>query len=304
MEVFAVIEEMLTLFIIMAIGYIANKVSFITKEGNRLLSKLIVNITLPAMVLASVMSIGEKMAGWDLLLLLAVAFASYAILGLLAFLTPRILRAPREKAGVYSFLAMFGNVGFVGFPIITAVYGKEAVFYAALFNIPFNLLIFSVGVAMLSAGEKFRLSRQVLLNPSLLASILALILYILPLKFPGPIVETVDLLGSITVPGAMLVVGASLGSVPVKEVFNDARVYAVSLVKLLLCPVLIWLCFHQVIDNPLILGAAVITTAMPSATNAAMLTMEYGGDEALASKGIFIATILSIVTIPLVITLL
>lgn len=304
MNISAVISEMLTLFIILAVGYIANKASILNRDGAKLLSKLIVNITLPALILASVMEIEEKMTGLDLVILLAVAFLSYALLGVIAWLTPKLIKAPRETAGTYSFMAIFGNVGFIGFPIISAVYGQEAIFYAALFNIPFNLLIFSVGVAMLSPGGKLKIGRQVLLNPSLLAAVLALILYLLPWSYPEPLAETANLLGSITVPGAMLVVGASLGAIPIKEVFNDFRVYIVSLIKLMVCPLLILVCFGPFVDNRLILGAAVITTAMPVATNAAMLSMEYGGDETLASKGIFISTVLSLLTMPLIIILL
>lgn len=304
MNIAAVIGEMIALFLILAIGYIANKASLLNRDGAKLLSKLIVNVTLPALILASVMEIEDKMTGPDLAILLAIAFLSYAILGVVAWVTPKLIKAPQGTAGTYSFMAIFGNVAFIGFPIISAVYGQEAIFYAALFNIPFNLLIFSVGVAMLSPGGKLKIGRQVLLNPSLLAAILALILYLLPWSYPAPLVETASLLGSITVPGAMLVVGASLGAIPIKEVFNDFRVYIVAFIKLVICPLIILVCFSPFVDNYLILGAAVITTAMPVATNAAMLSMEYGGDETLASKGIFISTVLSIFTMPLIIMLL
>ncbi len=304
MDIYAVIGEMFSLFIILAIGYLANKKGLLTKEGNRVLSKLIVNVTLPALILGSVMGIEEKMTGSDLLLLLVVSFASYGILFLVAYITPKLIRAPKETAGVYGFMSIFGNVGFIGFPIIAAVYGNDAIFYASLFNIPFNILIFSLGVMMLSPRKDLKLGFSFLLNPALLSAVLALVLYILPLDFPEFVVETASLLGDITVPGAMLVVGASLGSIPLGEVFRDFRVYIVSFVKLLCCPLLILCCFSPFVDNPMILGAAVITTAMPVATNTAMLSMEYGGDEALASKGIFISTLLSIVTIPLIITVL
>ncbi|MDO4542242.1 MAG: AEC family transporter [Bacillota bacterium] len=301
MEIQAVVGEMLSLFLILAVGYLGNKMGFLNREATKVLSRIIVNVTLPALILASVMGIEEKIAGWNLLILLTVAFLSYGLLGLVAFLTPKALKAPGETAGVYAFMAIFGNVAFIGFPIITAVYGSDAVFYAALFNIPFNLLIFSVGIMMLSPQGGLKIGKRAFLNPSLAAAVLALILYLLPIEFPRPLVETASLLGGITVPGAMLVVGASLGAVPLGEVFRDARVYLVSLIKLIVCPFLILACFGPFIRDPLILGAAVITTAMPVATNTAMLSMEYGGDETLASKGIFISTLLSIATMPLVI---
>ena len=303
MEYTVLLQQILILFAIAACGFIAFKRGMMTEAANKAVSKIVLHITLPAMILASVADVPGDFTAADILFLIALSFLSYAILGIVAFLTPRLIRGEKKDYGVYEFLTMFGNVGFMGFPVLTAVFGSQAVFLAAIFNLPMNLLSFTIGVLML-APKGTRLKMKELFMPAVVASVLAPLLFLAPFTVPTIVYEGFSLLGGATVPLAMMLIGASVARLPFKEIWSQGRIYAVSAVKLLVCPIVIWLAFKGFVKDPLILGTAVILAAMPSATNTTLLCIEYGGNETLASRCVCVSSLLSAVTIPLILFLL
>ena len=303
MEYTVLLQQILILFAIAACGFIAFKRGMMTETANKAVSKIVLHITLPAMILASVADVPGDFTAADILFLIALSFLSYAILGIVAFLTPRLIRGEKKDYGVYEFLTMFGNVGFMGFPVLTAVFGSQAVFLAAIFNLPMNLLSFTIGVLML-APKGTRLRTKELFTPAVVASVVAPLLFLSPFTVPSIVYEGFSLLGGATVPLAMMLIGASVARLPFKEIWSQGRFYTVSAIKLLVCPIVIWLAFKGFVKDPLILGTAVILAAMPSATNTTLLCIEYGGNETLASRCVCVSSLLSAVTIPLILFLL
>jgi predicted permease len=116
---------------------------------------------------------------------------------------------------------------------------------------------------------------------------------------PAILKNTIDLVGGMTTPAAMLILGSTLACIPIKEVFSEIRIYFIAIVKLLIIPVVTWLILRLFVTDHLMLGVLVTLSAMPTATNATLLSMEYDGNEKLASKGVFLTTLLSVLTIPL-----
>lgn len=303
MPIQAVLNQMIVLFLLLAVGFLCGKLKIIDLPTNKRLSVLVTNVTQVALILASVMTVEVRMSGGELGLLMLVSCGMYLLLGLIAFLVPKLLFTPREEVGTYRFMLMFGNTGFMGFPVIASVFGPDAVFYAALFNIPFNILVYSIGILMIRGEGRAELNWKKILNAPLIASILALLLYLLNISFPAVIVETVDTLGSTTIPFAMLIIGVSLSQIPLKNVFSAWRLYPMVLVKLIAAPILLRLILNGLVANEIILGISFVICAMPVATNATLLTTMYGGKESLASSGVFISTALSVGTIPLLLYL-
>lgn len=304
MEMSTIIKQLLMLFVILVIGYIGNRCKVLDKNANKVLSKCIINITLSALIISSVMNIENKVSFGELGMLLFFASLVYVFMTLISLVIPRIIGVPQEDRGVYSMMAIFGNVAFMGFPILKALYGSEIIFYASLFNIPFNLLLYSLGMVFLSPRGTVKINKNLFLNPPLISSVVALIIYLLPVNFPVFFVNGLSMLGDMTIPGAMLVIGSSLAEVSIKEIFNDFRIYLISLVKLVVFPLMVWAVLKPFVTDPLLLAVGVVTTAMPMATNITMLSITFGGNEALASKGIFISTLMSLITIPLVLLIL
>jgi hypothetical protein len=137
MQISAIISQMAVLFLILAIGYIANRFRIMTAESNSLLTKIVINIAMPCTILSSVMSGEVEMTGNEALFFGLMIALTYIIAFILVIPVPRLLRSPKEDAGLYRFLIVFGNVGFMGFPVAQTIFGSASVFYVALFNIPF-----------------------------------------------------------------------------------------------------------------------------------------------------------------------
>lgn len=299
MDLSAILNQMVVLFCAMALGYVVCKARVINAAFNQTLSKLILNLCMPGMILASVMNVPRQLSNTEVWVLLGISFGLHLFFILVALAIPRLFRLNRSTGNLYRFLLIFSNVAFMGFPVVSAIFGPDAVFYASIFNIPFNLLAFTLGVYLV-AGKGVKLSpKKLLLSPGILVSVAALVIYLFDIPFPAFVKDTADLLGQITTPGAMLVIGSTLATIPLKKAFTQWKLYPLLLLKLLVLPVAVWLLLRPWLHNELMLGVTVVIAAMPSATNCTLFCNEYGGDAELASIGVFLSTLASVVTIPL-----
>ncbi len=303
MNMSAIFFQMAILFIILATGYAANKFKIMTPDSDKLLSKLVINITMPCTILSSVLSEQAEITGLDAVYFMLLSLGTYLLVFIIVVPLPRLLRAPKSDCGLYRFMVVFGNVGFMGFPVIQSIFGAGAVFYVSLFNIAFSVLCFSIGIIMVS-GKGTKLKLKLLINPTMTVSLLAVLIFYTKLPVPEILKDTINLMGRMTTPSAMLIIGSTLACISIKEVFSGFRIYIMTFVKLLVVPALTWLLLSLFVTDRLMLGVLVALSAMPTATNATMLSMEYGGNEQLASKGVFLTTLFSIGTMPLLLSLL
>ncbi len=305
MQITAIFSQMVVLFITVAVGYLAAKTGQMDPEMNRRLSKLVLNVTNVALILSSVLGSERAMGTKDILILTLIAVLSYVFLILISFAVPPLLRVPKEDAGTYRFLTIFNNVGFMGIPVIRVVLGPEAVFYAAIFNIPFSFLVFTYGVKLLSHDPRYgKLTLKLFLQPSVIAVLLAYVLYLLDLQYPAVLVDAANFIGQVTSPAAMLIIGCALAQLPLREMFTNVRLYILSVLKMILLPIAAYYILQLFHLNETVVIATVVMLAMPVATNATMLCAQYDGNHKLAATGIFITTVLSVGTIPLLMKLL
>jgi predicted permease len=202
-------------------------------------------------------------------------------------------------------MTVFGNVGFIGFPVVSAIFGDSAIFYASIFNLPFNLLVYTIGVLFLTNGQKQgKMDWKLLVSPCVLASLVTLVIALGHIRVPSLVGEAMDLLGQVTTPAALLIIGSSLAKLPLKTVTGTPRIWGLAVLRLLVLPVLVWALLRLWLHNELILGIAVVITGMPVASVCTMLCLQYGGDQTAASQGTFVTTACSLVTIPLLASLL
>ena len=167
MDFWYVFQKMIELFLIVIIGYAACKIGIFDRDVREKVTRLVLDITLPAMILSSVMMQEELPQTSQILQLMMIAAASYIILFAVAILAPKLLRVPRKEEGIYRFMLAFGNVGFIGYPVTQAIFGDSAIFYTSVFNLPFNFLVYSAGVIFLQqSGDSTRKSwhRELLLQ--------------------------------------------------------------------------------------------------------------------------------------------
>ena len=312
MNISALFSQMLVLFGILLIGFFTAKRGILNADMNKHLSTLVCMLTNPLQVLASVLSGVHPIENLRVLQMTGVAAAMFAALILISLLLPRALRIKNPlDAGIYRYLLVFSNIGFMGYPVVEALFGAEYRFYATIFVMVFQLVCWSYGVSLIS-GQRMQLSWSVLRRPTIVTALLAFVLYFADIRplydaFPAGmtvVYRIVDGIGGLTSPIAMLIIGASLAQMPLRAVFNRWRIYVLAAVKMIVLPVLTWLALRGVMRDAKLFGVLIVMLSMPSATNATIMSYQFGGDEKLASAGVFVTTLLSVATIPLVMYLL
>ena len=297
------LQQMIVLFLVMLVGFLAYKKNYINDNASKKLSSIVVNIANPALILSSVLSMDNTITGKDLITTVILAIAVFAGLLIISIFIPIIFRVEKQSAGAYQVMTVFSNIGFMGFPIISSVYGSSALLYATLFLIPYNILIYTYGIYTMKAGKKEgkeKLKIGQILNIGVIACILAILLFIFHVKLPEFLGSVITMLSNLTAPLSMMVIGASMAVIDWKKLLSDYRLLLFSLFKLFVLPIIGTLIVKQVISNEVICGVTMVMLATPVGSMTAMLAQEYNGDYELASKGVMLSTLLSVVTLPIV----
>lgn len=294
---------MITLFIIVILGYVLAKLRYMSVDFCRQLSAIVVDVTCPLLILSSVM--GDTMPDRRLILpLLSVGVLTYAILTVVAYIVPRTLTQKASDLGIIGFALMFANVGFIGYPIVASIFGHAAVFYAALLNMANTFFIFTVGVDLIkghdSSGQKHRFDFKVLFSPGLLAAYAAVVIVALKLHVSPLIARPVTMVGNITVPASLLVIGATMASLPLRDMLGNRLVYVVTALRLGAVPIMLYFLFRLMGVNALVNDINTVVIAMPVASFGTMFCMKYGRDVTLMTELTFLSTVASIFTIPLI----
>ncbi len=299
------INIMLILLAIVIVGYVAGKLKYMGGDFDRRLSNIIIDITCPALILSSTM--GGKLPDRSLILpLLGISLLTYVLLAIAAWTLPRWLTKKSEDRGTVGFALMFGNVGFIGYPIVGAIFGHEAVFYAAILNVVNTLSVFTAGV-MLVNGERQRMAFQskILVSTPMISAYLAILIVALGIdNIPSVISQPITMIGGITVPGALLIIGSSMSRLSWRMMLGSGVVYVTTAFRLLILPLLLYVIFRTMGFDSLVVNINTLVIAMPVATYGTILCLRYGRDTALITEITFISTLLSVLTIPLVAQLL
>lgn len=306
------VNQLIQLFLIICVGYLIFKINILNETVNKHLNGFIINVTLPLLTISSVLEMKNHLDSSTIFSLFTVSIAFYLVMPVLAFIVVKIMlktmRIATSRQGVYIFMLIFSNVVFMGMPVLQAACGENgstAVFYAAVLNIFFNIAAFTYGVILIGYGDtvKTTLRLKSILSPGIICSVLALIIYALNIHFPKTIESVIGTIGDLTSPLAMILVGSTLASMKLGEVFNEWRVYVFSVIKQFILPILLYPVFRICISDDLLFNVMFIEFLMPVANIALMLATEYELDYKFVSKTIFISTVMSLVTIPFVIHL-
>lgn len=299
MSYFDALSHMVMILFAVALGFLADRLGYMGGDFNQKLTKLLLNLALPCMIVSAVLT-SENLPDLNgVLSILLVALVYYAVSFACAFVLPLLLGTSREQLGAFRFTLSFTNVGFIGYPVVAALFGSDCVFYAAVMALPFNLLIYTMGPIMLSGGRgEFHWKN--LLSPCMIASIATLVIALGHLEFPGMVVESLDFIGDMSIPLALMLLGSILAGLPLRKMLGTPRIWALSALRLLVMPALLFAALRLLGVEPLVRNIAVIQMAMPVATNGILLSMQYGADTDCMAQATFLTTVASILTIPLV----
>lgn len=293
-----------TLFILGAIGYLIRKKDVLKDEANSNIPKLITEVTLPCLIISSMQIeyTWDKVADMGLMLLVGVV-AFVIQYGFVALIPGIFGLSDKHEKGIYQFMVMFQNSGFIGIPVLATIFGEEAIFFGAIYIIPYRVLIMTLGVKMMDSRIR-KFNYKELLNPGMAATGIGLFLFFTQIKLTDFINQPLEIVGGLTTPLAMLFIGASMIDLKFEKIFVNKRMYLISFIRLLAIPIILLIVIKGFVTNEIARGVPVIIHAMPVATLCTIFAKEYDNNVDLASSGVFMTTLLSMVTIPIVATLL
>ena len=297
---------MITLFVVVVVGYVAGRLGYLGGDFDRQLSRLIINITCPALILSSSMT-GELPDRRFILPLLFISVITYVVLTAVAFLLPRYLTRRHDDEGPIGFALMFGNVGFMGYPVVASIFGHEAIFYAAVLNVVNTFAVFTVGTVLITGrgdvgGERFQ--KKVLYSTPMLAAYMTMLIVAFEIKgIPAFVSQPLTMIGNITVSAALLIVGSSMSQLPLRALLGNLTVYLTTALRLVLLPLGVYYMTKNLGFSELVVNINTVVIAMPVATYGTILCLKYEKDTTFITEVTFITTLCSMITIPLLVML-
>ncbi len=301
MDIFlTVLGQVGIMMVMMAVGFILYKRRVLTDVGASELTKILVNIVTPCIIISSFASVDSgDISNSDLLLSVVLAAASIAI-GIISGLF-LFKKEPLDRKNVLRFGVAFSNSGFMGMPLVESVLGAEGLIYASFFIVVFNIICWTYGYTMMGGEGKFRI-RILLFNPGFIGIVLGLPLYLTGFDLPSLIISPVSSFGSLNTPLAMIIAGACIAKLHLKDFIEDLQVYKMAFFRLMFVPALVLGMLFLINPEDTLFVSTAIQSCTPTATATVLLAMLFNKDSRLASKAVAISTLISIISIPFVIT--
>lgn len=289
--------NVLTLFLMMGVGYYFARKQWFGAVTQKELTQVLLYAVTPCLIINSMPE--ERNA--ETLRIFGVAggilLVSYVLMVLLSQLffagQPENSRAPLRFGIVY------GNVGFMGLPLLEAVLGPEALLYGVICMVVFNLVNWTHGISLMG-GKGNASVKKALLNPGMIGFVLGFLLYLTGITLPSPVSRAMGYIGGLNTPLAMLIIGAQMASTKLSEIFRDTRLYLVSFVRLFVIPILTMLALMPFKLDRLMVLALVILAGCPVGGTTSIFSQQFGRDTKLAAEEIAQSTTLSIISLPIV----
>lgn len=303
-----IFPQILMLAVLVIVGLIASKAGVITQEVKDMMARLIFNITLPFMLLCnfSKLSITPRLLSNSLVVLL-LTFLTLMFTLLVSWLFTRLSGMKKGEAAIFKTHSVFGNLVYLGFPLIYALYGEEGLLYAGMYQFVSNMLMWTIGVFLLNQGKNLSVWENVkhIFNPNTFAVLIGFFMFLVSVKLPPVLMKSLGGLGDSTSYLSMVYIGSMMFYTSMKGFLNKKEVYIFTFSKLQLLPLLVLLLLSQVIvffPGRIEVGVAsvlVLMASMPAMANVVILAKIFGADDKLATANVFVSTIASMVTLPL-----
>ena len=284
------------MLIYVAIGFVLYKRKLMTDQGTKDLGKLLIYVVLPCAIVKSYMleRTGEMTSG------LLISFLLAAICLVTSVLLSKLIYRGRKP--IEEFGAAFSNAGFMGIPLVSSAIGDQAVCYTAAFVAVLNILQLSYGVFMMTGSRRAISLKKIMTIPVLIAFVIGVILYFMPFRLPEFFSEILTAISGMNAPVAMLIIGAYLAQVSIKEMLTRAQGYLVTAVRLILVPavtaLILWAIPVGTVEMKL---TVLILAAAPIGSNVAIYAQLYDKDYKIAVEEVVLSTVLSVATMPLII---
>ncbi|MBE7040832.1 MAG: AEC family transporter [Ruminococcaceae bacterium] len=303
MEFITVVKQVGMLAAIMLMGFLVVKTGYVEARHKDSISKLIVKLILPCLIISSISKENfepSRLGELGLVCLLSVICIG-TLFGI-GVITGKLLKVPRATEAVHQLMACLGNVIFMGYPIIVAMYGNEGFFYAIIYWLLNDLFMWTVGVFLMSkngSGKKESFAKK-LLNPNTISFGIAILMFFFRIKLPPVVNEAASSVGGLTTALSMIFIGMTLATIDVKKTMKKWWIFVIAPLKLVIMPIVFLYLFKAFGIPEIILGVVVLEAAMPAQTVLTILAHEHGADYEYTAVGLFMTTVASLVTLPFV----
>lgn len=289
------------MLILIIVGMISYKTHVVTKDGSKHLSNLLVTVVSPVVIFVSYQRDFDSTMLVGLLEAFGLSLLGFGIAMLAAYLLLR--KSDQYDVVIERFSTIYSNCGFMGIPLVDAMFGSEGVFYLTAVITSFNLLVWTHGMMSFTGGSGFTIKGffKALCSPSIIAVPVGLICFLFQLRVPGVVYDALNYISGMNTPLAMIVAGATVAQTNLIKVFGKGRIYWVSFLKLILVPALIVLVFSLFNVPTIITLTVALALAAPSGAMGTMFAVRYDRNALYASEIFAATTILSALTLPLIV---
>ena len=296
-----VLKNIISLFLIMLVGAVGRKRNIITPDINKGMIEILLRILLPFMIVSSFAFSYDDQIKTNVVKAFYFSFIAYLIIIGISLLLTRPIRD--EKRTILHFANVFTNTGYIGFPILNSIYGPEAVIYGSIFNMFFVLFLWTYGIMIFKGKmekEEFRRGLiKALLNPSVIAVYVGLTMMIFNINLPAVLLSSISSIGNMTGPFSMLIVGAMLSGVKIKDYLKDWTIYYGIFTKMILIPAILVIISVLIEERTIVSNSIIILAAMPSAAMTPIFAQTFNLMKEYATMIMVITTLLSVVTVPI-----
>jgi predicted permease len=303
LEISTILNSIGSLFLILLAGIYGSKKGIIANSVSKGLTGILLEITLPFMIITSFAFSYNDTVKSNVMKTFYYSFAAYIIIAAVSYIL--MLPVKKERKIILHFANVFTNTGYIGFPILNALYGAEAVIYGSIFNMFFVIFLWTYGV-MLFKGEMNRkdIGRELLkalVNPSVIAVYVGILMMIFNIKLPKMLMSSFSSIGSMTGPLSMIIVGAMSANLSIKEHLKDWTIYYGLASKTIIIPAVLYLVSLIINDRSVVSNSVILLASMPAAAMTSIFAESYNLNSDYANVIVIATTLLSIVTLPVLI---
>lgn len=297
MTIITVFFQMLALLIMIGAGYFMARKGMMDSHTNTQMSKMIVNVFNPMLILSSAAGSAGLVSLGTIGLVGAIALGMFAIFITVGMVLSPLFDKAQEQRKIFQEMFVFSNLGFIGIPVVSSILGEEYVVYVTEFLLIYTIVFYTYGVALMDGKFSFS-SLKSMLNPGTVSGLAALLIIVCGIQLPDFLKTAITYLGNVTSPMALVAVGFTLAHSDLKKIFCQPRLYVFSAVKLLALPLAMLPLLKLVTEDQSLISVCMVMFGMPIGNMPLILGTQKGIDGSTCSAAIILTTILCVLTIP------
>lgn len=287
---------MAVIAILVSIGILLYRKKTIDNLTSKKISSIIVDVCNPALILSSILSGNMTAQRKDLITAIIISVIFYAVIVIIGFVFPVLIRAGKDKRRFYNLMNVYTNIGFIGIPLAKAILPENAILYVIVMNVMYCLLFYTHGITILSAGKE-KLDLKKIFSPGTVMAVLSLVVFWFNIKLPDVLANTVSFIGNATVFLSMIMLGAMIARSDIKKGFKDIRIWLYVAFRMTLIPVAAALILRALGFDPVTVLAVCLVASMPVGNLPLIQAEKTGEDTQILSSAITVSTIMSLITI-------